>query len=189
MYRIIISFLFIVFLTNSVKGQTLLSTNTTTSLTLSSDYLNADMWESLNLIITNSQNVTISGIFYSNSSIAIVPTGNKSILIKPGNLLNKGDGSTGTGTTVVKPVAGGAGSMPLVTLYPNPVYSDLTFSVTEKPVVAYSIYDINGNFKMAQTISPTNTHTINVNTLTPANYLLKLDFADNSYITVQFIKN
>jgi hypothetical protein len=174
----------------SSKGfsQNFIYSNSKTTLILDSDFLSADVYDDLKLEIINTTSTVISGAFEA-GSITLIPLPDTTIKIIPNDVL--GRILTGDGTTVLKPRPPCSGCHPqsLVILYPNPVQNDLTFTTSGRLVLSYSIYDLSGILRASQTISPTNSSTINVSNLTSGTYILWLNLGNNQQITIQFIKN
>jgi hypothetical protein len=170
-----------------INAQTSTQINNVINITLSSDY-NDQTWSNLLATnITNSQTITISGIFASDVAVNIIPKGINSIIIKHNySITNKAEG-----TTVIRPKSNsGPVKGPVsISLYPNPVQSNLNFTCADLLVTSYQIYDLNGLLKINQTITATNSGSIDVNSLTAGNYILNLQLQNNSFIRIQFIKN
>jgi hypothetical protein len=182
---------FLIIITHlKINAQTSTQVNNVINITLSSDYNNQTWSNELALNITNSQTIVISGKFYSDVAVNIIPKGTNSIIIKPMDydyfITNKAEGAT-----VVRPKANsGPVKGPVsISLYPNPVQSNLNFTCADLLVTSYQIYDLNGLLKINQTITATNSGIIDVSGLTAGNYILNLQLQNNSFIRIQFIKN
>jgi Secretion system C-terminal sorting domain len=163
-------------------------------LILSSNSLNANEYYTSPLKITNDNTVIISGTYRAESYLKIVPKINTSVILKPITTTNfalldpLGDG---VATVIkVKPPGGSGGlPQPKITIFPNPVQTDLNFSITNSMVSSYTIYDQNGVLKTTQTITPSNSGTINVSSLTNSTYILRLNINNGQQLAIQFIKN
>lgn len=167
------------------------STNET-ELLLSSNSLNAIEYYTSPLKITNNNSVLISGTYSAENYLKIVPKINTSVILKPVTsttlaLLDPlGDGVA----TVIKVKPPGAGiPQPRITIFPNPVQTDLNFDINNSLVTGYSIYDLSNVLMATQTITPTKTGVINVASLINGNYILRLNIANGQQLAVQFIKN
>ncbi len=170
-------------------------------LILSSDALNSYEYEVEPLKISNTANVNISGLFQSDYYVSIKPTLGFDIVIIPDasatNNLNPAlPILPNPPVTIIRSTRiideGGEGVKPKqasVVIHPNPVQKDLTFTITNNLVNAYSIYDLLGTIKQSLVILPTTTAVINVSDLVSGNYILKLNLADGRQLTIQFIKN
>jgi hypothetical protein len=172
--------------------------NNPVELVLSSDSLNIYKHEVEPLKISNTANVNISGLFQSDYYVSIKPISGFDIIIIPDGLM----------PNTLKPILpifpnppvtiirstriDGDGTGPKqasAKIYPNPVQKDLTFTVSNNLVNAYSVYDLSGTLKLFQDIKPTNTANINVGNLVSGNYILKLNLTDGKQLSIQFIKN
>lgn len=163
-------------------------------LNLSSDLIDEVNYFTNPVKIINTQTIFISGVFTSTSYVRITPQGNNSILIKPLTTANRtvfdpnGDGTT---TIIKTKPPSGNGGIPstTVTIYPNPVQTDLNYSITNSLIFSYSIYDMSGTLLHTQPVTPSNTGVINVSNLTNGNYILKLNITNGQQISIQFNKN
>lgn len=141
--------------------------------------------------VSSSQNVTLRGQIFSDESVLIKPQPIYSIVLKPvvpcAYCMPAGDPPT----TVIKPKPGGSGklSQSTVTLYPVPVYTNLTFNVSNYLVEAYAIFDSAGVLKQQQNLTPTYEYTIDVRGLKAGSYMLRLHLGNNLFFTKHFIKN
>lgn len=52
----------------------------------------------------------------------------------------------------------------------------------------YTIYDLSGNVKKTQQISPTNSCSIDLSNLIPGNYLIKVEAVSSAIVTKLFVK-
>lgn len=163
-------------------------------LILSSDSLDLVEYEAAPLKISCTTNVTISGEFDSDIFVLIKPSINNSIKIVPESLAP----STNSGvlidppSTTIKSGPKGNGGIPnpnRIVIYPNPVQSELNFTITDKLVNFYTIINQFGLQKSGQSILPTNIATINVSNLTSGIYFLKLNLDNGQQLSIQFIKN
>jgi len=173
-----------------MQGQVTNSTNGI-FITLSSDLLDADLYYTQKMSITSNQNITLSGRFVS-ESVLISPMAPYTILITPrsGSSYLARDGGGSDGTTVVKSKGTAVGRpMPPLTVYPNPVQTNLNFNTPNNLATGYSIYDLNGTVLQSSSFPQTDSGTINVSALASGNYILRIEFIDYQYATIQFIKN
>lgn len=162
-------------------------------LNLSSDLIDEVNYFTNPVKIMSTQTIFISGVFSSASYVRITPQGNNSILIKPLTTANRSIlDPNGDGTTTIikiKPLSGGGGQPPTtITIYPNPVQTDLTYSITNSLVSSYEIYNMSGVLMVTQLTTPSNTGLINVSNLTNGIYILKLDVTNGQQISIQFNK-
>lgn len=188
----------LIFLTQTFKvtAQTIVFSNSTVYVTLTSDSNSAYLDFSGNTIISNTQAVVFSGKVYSEESILITPNGANPIVIKPVPVCvtcmpPPNEPNADPPGTVLKPKPGGTGRLyaPNVILYPVPVQSVLNFDVNNYLVNAYTVLDLNGVVKISQSIQPTHTGSVDVSALISGNYIIKLQIGTNQFTNVQFIKN
>jgi hypothetical protein len=185
-------FLLLVMISFSANAQS----TTEVELILSTNSINAVKYYSNPLKITNSSTIIISGSYTSGNYVLITPLLNYSIILKPTSISTTAlvlDPLTDVVTGIkVKPPGGGGGGLPTpptVTIYPNPVQTDLNFTITNSLVTGYSIYDLTTILKITQTITPSNTGVINVASLTNGTYILRLNINNGQQLAIQFIKN
>ena len=189
MFRIILFTVFL-FSLSILNAQT-----TPVEIILSSDALNSVEYE-VALKISNSANVTISGEFDSDIFVLIKPTSNFNIRIIPESQQSSpslnSSGLIDPPSTTIRSGPKGNGGIPpskSIIIYPNPVQNELTFTTTNKFVNEYNIFNSMGFLQISQIITPTNTATINVASLTAGNYILKLNLGNGQQLSIQFIKN
>lgn len=169
---------------------------TSVELILISDTLNLSRNESSPIEISSDGNYTLSGVFDSETSILIKASLEKSIKLIPKDPFFS---PSNLGVLIDPPVSavrikspGGIKppiSRTTIKFYPNPVQTELNFTLTDKLVNYYTISNQMGVQKIAQSISPTNTATINVSNLTSGIYFLKLNLDSGKQLSIQFIKN
>lgn len=188
-------YIFILFFTSFVaQAQYVVAGSSPVTITFTADYFNASFYFQQELIVTNLQDVAISGSFIAEEGVYIKPMTNTTILLVPtttsGSPHSNNDNSlteVGNGTIIAKKSGGPTGK---VTIFPNPVQANLSFSLDHEFVDRYEIYDATGQIMASQTIVPTQANTIAVYTLpSNATYILKLHLTNNTYLNVQFIKN
>lgn len=188
--------LFILFAQNFANGQIFTTVSDTVYLTISSDYENAEIYETLPLVITNTTNVTISGYYTSEVEITIssIPKTTIQIIPTPSPTLET-ETDSGCCTTVIRTSTGGPGKIesdidtdPSIKIYPNPVHDILTFNISNAKAISYSVFDINGREQIYSKINPSNECSINTNILTEGNYILNIELQNNRMIRIHFIK-
>lgn len=191
MFKTII-FLAIIFFTPNFFGQNINYGPDSVTITFDSDKYNQMRYYEDEIMVLSTQDVNVSGEFSSDDSVVIIPKNSYSIVLLPiDNSNNRNTFQNGT-TTVITAKSGGFGRpySPQVSIYPNPVHSDLTFNSPESKIIAYSIYDQTGATIMSSSIIPSNIYTINVSNLINGIYILKLNMENGSSLsTIQFIKN
>ncbi|PDS23417.1 T9SS type A sorting domain-containing protein [Flavobacterium branchiophilum] len=188
-------YIFILFFTSFVaQAQYVVAGSSPVTITFTADYFNASFYFQQELIVTNLQDVAISGSFIAEEGVYIKPMTNTTILLVPTTTTsgsphsNNADSSTDVNETKIGAKKGG--STGKVTIFPNPVQANLSFSLDHEFVDRYEIYDATGQIITSQTIVPTQSNTIAVYTLpSNATYILKLHLTNNTYLNVQFIKN
>ena len=189
-----ICFLLFFFIQNSISGQ-----NFTDSeiiyLTISADFNNAEVYETLPLVINNTEDVLINGNFTSEIEVTISPIPNTTIHIVPTPLSGYKVLETNSSccTTVIRTSTGGPGiinpkQFPKIKSYPNPVCDILTFNLQDKKAIGYSIFDISGNQITHSKITPTNEHKIDVSDFYSGNYILNIELENGKIARVTFIK-
>lgn len=193
MKNFIYFFLFL-FIQNSISGQ-VSPDSEIIYLTISADYNNAEVYETLPLVINNTEDVLINGNFTSEIEVTISPIPNTTIQIVPTpspsyTLLETNSGCC---TTVIRTSTGGPGIMnpkqiPEIRSYPNPVYDALTFDLHNKKAIGYSIFDISGNQITHSKITPTNEYIIDVSSLLSGHYILTIELQNGKVVQVTFIK-
>lgn len=198
MKRILYYSILVAVFVNGINAQTVNFNNNSVYITFSSNANQAYLDYYDKVLISNTQNVTLAGEIYSESSIAIIPYQNFSIVIKPPGFSTSATSAPPPVSpfgeplgTVIKPKPGGPQKLysPVVVLFPVPVQTSLTFDVSNYNVIGYQIFDSTGVVKLAENFSPRKNYTINVSTLSNGNYFLKLNLGSNQFSTMQFIKN
>jgi Secretion system C-terminal sorting domain len=164
-------------------------------LTLNSDNEDFTLVQQREIEVNNTQSVVMSGLYQSEISVLIKSLPASSITIIPASDDYNEYARGGGGGTTIRSQSGGAGHTPppppppqTFTVYPNPVSTNLTFKSQGVMLVAYEIYDYNGQIKDGQTITPTNEFTVNVSQYNNGNYVLRLQTENNQYVSIQFIK-
>ena len=163
-------------------------------LTLNSDNEDFTLVQEREIEVNNTQSVVMSGLYHSDVSVLIRSLPASSITIIPASNNYNEYARGGGGGTTIRSQSGGAGYNPpppspkTFTVFPNPVSTNLTFKSQGVLLVAYEIYDYNGQVKDGQTITPTNEFTVNVSQYNNGNYVARLQTENNQYVSIQFIK-
>lgn len=189
-----ISFFLFLFIQNSILGQTSLDSEIV-YLTISADFNNTEVCETLPLVINNTEDALINGNFTSETEVIISPIPNTTIQIvptpPPSYAMSKNNSSCCT--TVIRTSTGGPGIMnpkqiPKIKSYPNPVCDVLTFNLNDKKAIGYSIFDISGNQIEHSKITPMNEHNIDVSSLDNGHYILTIELQSGKIVKVTFVK-
>lgn len=75
-----------------------------------------------------------------------------------------------------------------ISLYPNPSHDVFNVNSQQQAIKAYMLYDLIGRPLLSEQQVYTNTLTLDLNTLAPSTYLIKLVFEDNTYTLETLIK-
>ena len=96
----------------------------------------------------------------------------------------------GDGTKTTSTSGQGSGTSPFAIIINQSAKNDLNIYLmpSDTQFSKYTIYDLSGNVKKAQQISPTNSCSIDVSNLTPGNYLIKVEAVSSAIVTKLFIK-
>lgn len=93
----------------------------------------------------------------------------------------------GDGTKVKSSSGQGSGTDPFGIMINQSAKNDLNIYLmpAEVQFTKYTIYDLSGNLKKTQQISPTNSYSIDVSNLAPGNYLIKVEAVSPSAIVTK----
>jgi Secretion system C-terminal sorting domain len=142
--------------------------------------------------ISNTTNIDLSGSLNATDYVSIIPNSLSSIVLKPLSTTARIINPNGDVTTVVrpKPPGGGLPAPRKLIIFPNPVQTNLTYTVDSSLVNSYSIYNSMGILQNSQTVNPpVSSGTINVAGLINGTYILKLNIGNGQQLSIQFIKN
>lgn len=172
-----------------VNGQIAAEKKNNIYLTISSDYENANVYEISALIISNTQNIKMSGEYVSETSVNITPIPDTTIHICPVTASAPKNQHNG-GTTVIRTSTGGPGKTyyPEIILYPNPASDFLTVKSPAFPITSYSIYDTSSILHTSKITKSAHEINMDLTNLLPGHYLLILEMEYEKPVSVQFIK-
>lgn len=160
------------------------------------------------------QNIEISGDFFSEREVYIIPSDGNSIVLKPISVPPNPDPETNGGSSSIRGNAGGGGIPPsdgpivlyvsrnqiktdkcIVNtesnfyLYPNPTEKEFTIVFLKELLYSYKIFDSNGILKITEEFNkPIESYTINTESLSKGQYIIKIITNNQKELTKQFIK-
>lgn len=96
----------------------------------------------------------------------------------------------GDGTKTTSTSGQGSGTSPFAIIINQSAKNDLNIYLmpSDMQFTKYTIYDLSGNVKKTQQISPTNSCSIDVSNLAPGNYLIKVEAVSSAIVTKLFVK-
>lgn len=176
----------------ALKAQNVVNSSDTVYMVLNTDLPDASYYYYQKLAINCNADVMISGSFTSSHDVVISASAANDIVIRPaGTSAARNTQDDNGGTTVIRQKSGSTGhpGASTVTIFPNPVQTDLNLHSPNNLINKYAIYNSGGILLSENTIAPVNDYVFSVANLVNGTYIIRMEFQNsNQYVSIQFIK-
>lgn len=147
------------------------------------------------IFTSNLPSVTISGEIQSDISTTVTPTSDSAIMIKASEAVFGVNALGGSKGTVIRPKPRGIGGKNNITPKPKidvkvyQINNDIHITSNETQIIGVAIYDLTGKLIISEKTTSLNEQIIATNGLKKSIYIIKIDFENQQYETIKFIKN